>query len=167
MVILFANLSFAHGMNKVDDKTILFRQHDSLLIKVEMTPNSVNYNTTNSLVVSIIDQEAGRFHQRPASVRLMQTTNKHSLEKKIIETEFNNGLFKSKLRLKEGGPYKLQLNLGDDAGHKPLEFQFQLSDNRFFARTALIITLAGILLVLVLILFASQIRKKAQTQLQQ
>jgi hypothetical protein len=162
MVMLFTKQSYAHGLNKVGDKATLFSQHGSLLIKVDITPNSVNYNTANSLYISIIDQEAGHFYQGPVNASLLRS-DEASQNTGVASMQFNRGLFKEKILLSEGGPYQLNLNFQDNTDFSPVQINFQLDDNRLFARSVLISILSGIFISIFIITSAVYLKKKSPT----
>ncbi len=152
----------AHGLGKVDDKEILFKQHGTLLVKAEMTPNSVNYNTDNSLYISIIDQEAGRYYQGEV-IAALSLADMPDREPGPVVIPFDKGVHKTRVKLAKGGSYQLRLDFKNKQGLSPLVIDFQLEDNRLFARTTLLFTLAGFFILIAFFVFANSSRRRNST----
>ncbi len=158
LTTLLGTQASAHGLNKVGDKAVLFKQHGNLLIKAEMTPNSVNFNKANSLYISVIDQQAGRFYQGEinASMSSADATSGAGTDAML----FTKGVYKTKLHLPEGGAYQLKLDFNGKNGLTPVVLDFQLNDNRLFARNAIFFTLSGIFIAVIIFLSVFYLKRK-------
>ena len=73
---------------------------------------------------------------------------------------FTSGVYKTRLQLSEGGVYQLKLDFNGSNGLPPTLLEFQLDDNRLFARNALIIVLAGVFTALTVFISVFYTQKK-------
>jgi hypothetical protein len=135
---------YAHGLVLSEEKTLLFDRQANIMVKVELVPNDLQYNQSNSVQVSVIDISESGFvtHDVNMKVNHLGSDNKVT---NIFSGEYPKGIFKQIIPFQSGGMHELELQIdaGESGREEPFLFQFALKDNKSFARTTILMALVG------------------------
>ena len=162
-ILLLTPQLYAHGLSMKSGKTIMFDQIENIMVKIELVPDSVNFNQTNQLSVTIIDSDAARLYQGPIRTDLSRLGD-NSEPKYLASLKFNKGIFKKELVLDQGGTFNLDLNLGNNFEDGSFKFQFKLVDNKVFGRATILISCLTLLVFLSIITFLLHRRSVLQNK---
>lgn len=141
VMIIFCSLALqveAHGLSLSEGKTLLYDRIDNIMVKIELTPNDLQFNQENEMEISIIDvSEAGIFNN-DIQLKINNLDVKDKTQN-IFAGEYQKGIFKQPISFQAGGTHELELYLPDV--DKVFNFKFELKDNRSFAYTTALITI--------------------------
>jgi hypothetical protein len=137
LLCFLASQSQAHGLAMSEGKTLLYDRIDDIMVKIELSPNDLQFNQENEMEVSVIDVANGGIFNRKIQLKISQLDEDNNVS--IIFTgDYQKGIFKETIDFPSGGSHKLEFSLENDlpGKKKVFTFKFELKDNRRFAYTA-------------------------------